>query len=122
VTATDVIAGAAALPRGAAGPVALLEVPGLVELAVEDPGQGPQVRVHNSNAAGLTVVMDGGGELAVAPGASVAVPLHATADGAALHLHLLSAAGQRAVTAVVSLEAGSDDAIAVAQAIGAEAR
>jgi hypothetical protein len=117
MTATDVIAGAAALPRGAVGPVALVEVRGLVDLAVEDPGQRAQLLVHNSSADRLTVVVDDAGEVAVAPGASLAVPLHATVDGARLHLHLLSAAAQRVVTAVVSVEASSDDAVAVAQAI-----
>ena len=122
MTASEVIAGAAALPPDETTSVALLTLPGLVDLAVARSGHGVQVVVQNRGGAPLSIAVDGSSELAMAPGHGAHIPLQATPDGDRLVLQFLSASDVRVATAVVTGESSSEGAIAVGQAIATDAR
>lgn len=114
--------GAAEVGPGPSAPATLLRVPGLADLDIQDSGAGVELLVHNPGAAALTVARDGDAELTIAPSEHAVIPLQATPDGDRLHLQFLSAAHQRVATALVTLEVSPQAAIAVGQAIGADAR
>lgn len=120
-TLTDavVISGAVPVSAGEDAPAALLTVPGLVDVAIADPGTGVQVVLHNLSDARLRVAAEGVGDFNIRPAASEAVALRAEPAGARLHLQALSTVPSRVVMIVVTVEPSGEGPIVVGQAIGA---
>ena len=119
MTDAVVISGAAAVPRGAAGPVPLLSVPELVDLAVDDRGSGSELVIGNPSGAPLRIAVEGVGDITVAAAGSAVVPIFAEPGEARLHLQALSPVRSQVVMAIVTVEPSDDGPIAVAQAISA---
>lgn len=119
VTDAVVISGAAAVPSGDAEPAPLLALLALIDVAVADPGPGPQLIIHNPTDTPLRIAVESVGDITIPPARSTVVPLRAEPGGPRLHLQALSTARSAVVTVTVTIEPSDDGPVAVGQAIGA---
>lgn len=119
MTDSVVISGATTVPVADSAPAPLLAVPEFVDLAIADPGTGPELVIENRAGAPLRIAVEGVGDISIPPAGSTVVALPEAPGSEPLHLQALSVAQSRVVLVIVSVEPSGDGPVAVGQAIGA---